>query len=393
MLFRSAVGAQPRVDLGGANAGLKFTLAQAAAAKALTLTTASTDARSDPTSFTVYGSNSDLDWNAAGWTLVAENRATNLPATRSATVDATFSNDVAYRYYKVVFNGIRDAAAGRLQIAEARLSVPQPAASTAANNAIDTVASTSFMTIGGSGGGMKLALATAAKANQLVLTTSASLPGRDPMTVSVYASNEDLAWTSGAWVELARNAPTNLLADRGASSAVAFGNSTAYRFYKLVFTSIRDSNEGAAQIADVSLRVAQAPAGKFELAQVVPADRAPQIVTAQKVSGALDAAALAKMASENAGQGLQLKPSDPNAPISIGGAGGSGVSLDPSKVSAIPVLVVGATGGSNPVALGGTGSTLAMSTPLVIQAQGDGGKVRVGGKIKGTKTEIGRAHV
>jgi hypothetical protein len=52
------------------------------------------------------------------------------------------------------------------------------------------------------------------------------------------------------------------------------------------------------------------------------------------------------------------------------------------------VLVVGSTGGSNPVALGGTGSSLAMSTPLVIQAQGDGGKVRVGGKIKGTKTEV-----
>jgi hypothetical protein len=110
---------------------------------------------------------------------------------------------------------------------------------------------------------------------------------------------------------------------------------------------------------------------KFELARVIPADRAPQIVAAQTVAGPLDAAQLAALAAQNAGQGLQLKPADPNAPISIGGAGGSGMSLDPSQLSAIPVLVVGATGGSNPVALGGAGSSLAMNTPL----------------------EIGRAHV
>ncbi|MEY4215271.1 MAG: hypothetical protein RL458_3497, partial [Pseudomonadota bacterium] len=385
----SPAGVQPGFDLGDLNAGLKFTLAQPAAAKALSLTTARTDARSDPASFTVFGSNNDLGWNDTGWTLIAENRPTNLPTTRGATVDATFTNNTAYRYYKVVFNGVRDAAAGRVQIAEARLSVPQPTAASGAASAIDLLSSTRYMSVGDSGNGMKLTLASAAKANELVLTSAADLPGRDPMTVSIYGSNDDLAWASGAWVELARNAASNLLADRGASSAVAFANDTAYRYYKLVFGSSRDAVEGAVQIAEVGLRTVPAAAGKFEFAQVIPADRAPQIVTAQKVDGALDAAALAKMAADNAGQGLQLKPADASASISIGGAGGgSGVSLDPSQVSAIPVLVVGSTGGSNPVALGGAGTALAMTTPLVIQAQGDGGKVRVGGKIKGTKTEV-----
>ncbi|MFM8556456.1 MAG: hypothetical protein ACKODG_09820, partial [Betaproteobacteria bacterium] len=381
--------AQPKVDLGHLNAGLKFTLAQPGAAKSLTLTTSREDARRDPTSFTVYGSNADLAWSDSGWSLIAENQATNLPATRGATVDAIFSNTTAYRYYKVIFNGVRDAAAGRLQIAEAKISVPQADPATLASSAIDSRASTRYLGIGDSGVGFTMALASAAAANELVLTSAADQPGRDPMTVSVYGSNENLAWASGAWVELARNAPTNLLTDRGASSAVSFANETSRRYYKLVFGSIRDPLAGAVQLSEAALRATPAAATKFELARVIPADRAPQVVTAHKVDGALSAEALAKMASDHAGRGRQLKPADPNAPISIGGGGGGGgVSLDPSQVSAIPVLVVGATGGSYPVALGGTGSSLAMSTPLVIQAQGDGGKVRVGGKIKGTRTEV-----
>ncbi|MFM8554794.1 MAG: hypothetical protein ACKODG_01185, partial [Betaproteobacteria bacterium] len=380
--------AQPTGNLGNLNAGLKFTLAQPGVAKSLTLTTSREDARRDPTSFTIYGSNTDLGWNDSAWSLIAENQATNLPATRGATVDAIFSNTTAYRYYKVIFNGVRDAAAGRVQIAEARVSVPQATPATAASNVIDARASTQYLGIGESGAGFTITLATAAAANELVLTSAADQPGRDPMTVSVYGANDNLAWASGAWTELAANAPTNLLTDRGASSAVTFANATPYRYYKLVFGSIRDPLAGAVQLSEAVLRATPAATTKFELAKVIPADRAPQVVTAQKVDGALSAEALAKMASENAGQGLQLKPADPNAPISIGGSGGSGVSLDPSQVSAIPVLVVGATGGSNPVALGGSGTSLAMSTPLVIQAQGDGGKVRVGGKIKGTKTEV-----
>ena len=62
------------------------------------------------------------------------------------------------------------------------------------------------------------------------------------------------------------------------------------------------------------------------------------------------------------GTGLQVTP-QAGVAISLGGAGG-GLALDPSKLKDIPVLVIGSSGGSNPVAMGGSGSTLAVSVPL-----------------------------
>ena len=373
----------PTVDLGNFNPGLKFSLASAGVVRAITLTTAADDPRRDPTAYSIYGANSDLDWNADGWTPIAENRSTNLPVQRGATVQATFSNAASYRYYKLVFNGVRNAAAGQVAIAEAAVSVPSVPADAGAGMAIDLRPSTRWMAVGEAGNGLTIDLASAQIANTLVLTTAADAPGRDPVRVSVYGAQANLAWADEAWTPIATGLSTGLSLDRGSSAAVRFANDAAWRYYKVVFEGTRDPNLASTQIAEVGLRRAPAPSD-IQIAQVVPADRAPQIVAAQTLSGALDSAALAAMAAQSAGQGLQLKPSDPTASISIG----SGGTLDPSGVSSVPVLVVGATGGSNPIKLGGSGSALTMSTPLVIQAQGDGGKVRIGGKIKGTSTEV-----
>ena len=86
------------------------------------------------------------------------------------------------------------------------------------------------------------------------------------------------------------------------------------------------------------------------------------------------------------GTGLQVTP-QAGVAISLGGAGG-GLALDPSKLTDIPVLVIGSSGGSNPVAMGGGGSTLAVSVPLTIQSQGTGGKVAVAGSVKGKTLSI-----
>ncbi|MEI7785873.1 MAG: hypothetical protein WCK08_15895, partial [Betaproteobacteria bacterium] len=86
------------------------------------------------------------------------------------------------------------------------------------------------------------------------------------------------------------------------------------------------------------------------------------------------------------GTGLQVTPKAGVA-ISLGGAGG-GLALDPSKLKDIPVLVIGSSGGSNPVAMGGSGSSLAVSVPLTIQSQGTGGKVAVAGSVKGKTLSI-----
>jgi hypothetical protein len=55
---------------------------------------------------------------------------------------------------------------------------------------------------------------------------------------------------------------------------------------------------------------------------------------------------------------------------------------------ATPRLVIGSSGGSNPVAMGGGGSELIVSVPLTIQSSGVGGKVEVAGSVKGKKLSI-----
>jgi hypothetical protein len=382
-LALSPAALAPTVDLGNLNPGFKFTLASAGVAKSVTLTTASDDPRRDPSQYSLYGANSDLDWNAAGWMPITENRPTRLPVERGAQVESTFANTTAYRYYKLVFTGVRHLAAGQMAIAEARVSVPQVPTDAGADMAIDMRPGTRWMAVGESGNGLTVELPTAEVANNLVLTSAADQPGRDPVRVSIYGAPSNLPWGDAGWAPLGQGLSTGLSLDRGSSSAVSFANETAWRYYKIVFDATRDPNLATVQIAELGLRRAPLPT-EWPVAAVVPVDRAPQIVAAQSLSGPLDAAALAALAAQNAGQGLQLKPADPTATISIG-AGGS---LDPSGVSSVPMLVVGATGGSNPVSLGGSGSSLTMSTPLVIQAQGSGGKVRIGGKIKGTSTEV-----
>jgi hypothetical protein len=112
-------------------------------------------------------------------------------------------------------------------------------------------------------------------------------------------------------------------------------------------------------------------------------------------AGTVDLGALVTAAG---GAGLQIVPSDPATPIKLGAApalsarslGGGSINLDPARLGDArpPVLVIGASGGANPIALGGGGSVLALQTDLVVMAQGDGGRIEVGGQLSGQKLEI-----
>ena len=55
----------------------------------------------------------------------------------------------------------------------------------------------------------------------------------------------------------------------------------------------------------------------------------------------------------------------------------------------LPVLVLGASGGSNPVSLGAGGSSLALTTDLVVMAQGSGGRI----EVTDTAKRVGDLHV
>ena len=86
------------------------------------------------------------------------------------------------------------------------------------------------------------------------------------------------------------------------------------------------------------------------------------------------------------GAGLQITP-EAGVSISLGGKG-DGLALDPSNVKGDTTLVIGSSGGSNPVSMGGGESELIVSVPLTIQSSGVGGKVEVAGAIKGKKLAI-----
>eukprot|EP01034_Spumella_vulgaris_P023607 gene23607-29843_t len=90
------------------------------------------------------------------------------------------------------------------------------------------------------------------------------------------------------------------------------------------------------------------------------------------------------------GFAIQITPSDPSMPIRLGGAGAGGIVLDPAALSRMnsQSLVLGSDLGSNPVELGGGASAVLVPIPLVVLAQGTGGKVYIYGDVSGTQLEI-----
>lgn len=84
----------------------------------------------------------------------------------------------------------------------------------------------------------------------LVLTTGNDAPERDPDSISIYGSNTSV--TSG--YTLIANQSLSLSSSRGATSQLSFTNTTAYKYYKVVFPTLRNSSQAnSMQIAEVSL--------------------------------------------------------------------------------------------------------------------------------------------
>jgi hypothetical protein len=111
-----------------------------------------------------------------------------------------------------------------------------------------------------------------------------------------------------------------------------------------------------------------------------------QVVQSVKLAIPQGGAAVDLAAYVTEGAGLQITPPQ-GVSISLGGKGG-GLALDPSNVKGDTTLVIGSSGGSNPVSMGGGGSELTVSVPLTIQSSGVGGKVEVAGSVKGKKLSI-----
>ncbi len=111
------------LNLSELNAGLTVTFSAAQVIDAIKITTANDASERDPASYSVYGSNTST---TTVFTLIAENKSLALSTNRSTESDFyTFNNATAYKYYKIVFPTVRDAAtANSMQIADIKFYAP-----------------------------------------------------------------------------------------------------------------------------------------------------------------------------------------------------------------------------------------------------------------------------
>ena len=112
------------LNLAGPGTGYTTALPQAKALNALLLTSRTNDDiwQWDPKTWEVWGSNDSVDWGDDGWTKLGEGD-TRLANARGSQSVVSFSNDTAYRFYKVVFPTTKGIHQGKayVHIAEALL--------------------------------------------------------------------------------------------------------------------------------------------------------------------------------------------------------------------------------------------------------------------------------
>ncbi|MGI9211846.1 MAG: discoidin domain-containing protein, partial [Methylococcaceae bacterium] len=245
--------------------GVMLTLSRADQIGGLRFTTAADAPERDPLTYTVYGSNDRLDWGSTAWVQIATG-ATGLSTNRQAASTVSIASSVSYSNYKVVFNTLRDASkATSMQISELSLlgtvasitaitpsSANSPAAEQPAN-AFDGNPATKYLNFDGinSGVTMKLSVPTVVDGLTLVTRTNDDIWQWDPKTYKIYGSNTDGTWNSAAWT-LIGSGNTNLDNARGASSTVSFTNTTAYSYYKVVFTDIKGVTSDGKKYVHVS---------------------------------------------------------------------------------------------------------------------------------------------
>ncbi|MFM7568933.1 MAG: PA14 domain-containing protein, partial [Betaproteobacteria bacterium] len=101
--------------------------------------------------------------------------------------------------------------------------------------------------------GLVFAYPQAQVVDTLRLVSANDAPERDPITFVLYGSNESAEWAGSDWVEIASGG-TGLASARRVASDVAIESDTAYRFYKLVFPTLRDAARASGmQVAEVML--------------------------------------------------------------------------------------------------------------------------------------------
>ena len=254
----------------GAGGGVIINLGSQRVASTLRLTTSASNSGRDPTSFSVFGSN-----DGTNFTTIATNQALSAPSGRTtAYPDTDFTNFSAFQFYKITFPTVRTGGQA-LQIGEIGLNSGGDVA-----DHTEGLSTSAFTAIGGNGdvgsspsnervhlafddnvnskylyfdrlnSGALVDFGSARRVNKLGLTTANDAINRDPASFSLFGSNDNSSFTT-----IVSNRSLSPPTNRNTNYPdVTFTNNNSFRFYKIIFPTIRSfGGANSVQISEIRL--------------------------------------------------------------------------------------------------------------------------------------------
>jgi hypothetical protein len=118
-----------------------------------------------------------------------------------------------------------------------------------ASKAFDGSASTKYLNFDKQNMGVGIRLTTGRPVSSIKFITANDSAGRDPMTFSLFGSNDGVTWFI-----IIQNTPTQVSTDRYAQSPITIlSNTTAYAYYFIQFPTMRNTGDNSIQIGEIQL--------------------------------------------------------------------------------------------------------------------------------------------
>jgi hypothetical protein len=118
-----------------------------------------------------------------------------------------------------------------------------------APKAFDGSANSKYLNFDKQNMGVGVKLSTGRPVSAVGFVTANDSPGRDPMTFSLYGSNDGSNWTM-----IIEHTPTQVSSTRYAQSPITYlSNTTAYAYYYIRFPTMRSQYDNSIQIGEIQL--------------------------------------------------------------------------------------------------------------------------------------------